>query len=78
MNPTPDEMRDLLAELLEGAAGKTRAHWVKVIGPVEHLTPIWKYVAGNWRVHPKGTKADVAAIEKAVELVRAAHPYVSA
>lgn len=78
MNLTPNEMRDLLAEMLEGAAGKTRAYWRKAIGPVEHLTPIHMHVRCNWRVHPQGTAGDVEVIGRAVEIVRSQHPYVRA
>jgi hypothetical protein len=74
---TPDQMRDLLATLLEGAAGKSRGHWLKAIGEVEHLTPIHMHISGNWRVHPTGSKADMEAIVRAVDVVRAQHPYVS-
>ena len=72
----PSQLRDLLAALLEGAAGKPADHWRKAIGEVEELKPIHSYVQGNWRVQPKGTKKDIAAIERAVDVVRAEHPYV--
>lgn len=73
----PDEMRDLLATLLEGAAGGARENWLRALGPVEQL-PTHLNVRCNWRVRPKGKKAELAAIERAVELVRAEHPYVAA
>lgn len=72
---TPTELRDLLATLLSGAAGKDEATWREKVGPVEKR-PILENIASNWRVMPTGTGADVAAIGKAVEVVRAAHPYV--
>lgn len=75
---TPDGLRDLLATLLEGAAGGTHEHWSEAIGPVEQLTPLYMHVRGNWRVHPKGSDAELDAIAKAVELVRTQHPYVLA
>ena len=73
---SPDEMRDLLARLLEGAAGNTRDHWRDAIGEVEQL-PTHFHVRCNWRVHPRGPKRDFDAIQKAVELVRHEHPYVA-
>lgn len=73
---TPDQMRDLLATLLEGAAGGAHDDWLRAIGPVEKL-PTHLNLHSNWRVHPKGKKAELAAIEHAVELVRAEHPYVA-
>lgn len=73
---TPSQMRDLLATLLEGAAGKSADHWRKAIGEIEELRPIHSYVRGNWRVQPRGTKKDLDAIQKAVDVVRQEHPYV--
>lgn len=73
---TPAEMADLLATLLEGAAGGTHDHWLKALGPVEHL-PIHTNVRCNWRVEPKAGKRDLAAIKCAIEIVRAEHPYVT-
>lgn len=72
---TPNQMRDLLADLLQGAAGGERDHWLDAIGPVEQL-PTHLNVRGNWRVHPKGEKSEIEAIERAVEIVRQEHPYV--
>lgn len=73
---TPDELRDLLATLLEGAAGGTRDEWLLAIGQIEKL-PTHLNLQCNWRVHPKGRKAELAAIEHAVEVVRAEHPFVA-
>ncbi|NYT43090.1 hypothetical protein HZY97_20110 [Sphingomonas sp. R-74633] len=74
--PTPDEMRDLLATLLEGAAGGSHREWLRAIGPVEKL-PTYLNIHCNWAVHPKGKPAERKAIEQAVAVVRAAHPYVA-
>lgn len=71
------ELRDLLATLLEGAAGGKREDWLRAIGAVEKL-PTHLNVRSNWAVHPKGKAAELAAIKRAVELVRAEHPYVAA
>ena len=76
MIPTPTQMQDLLAELLEGAAGNTRDHWREAIGEVEQL-PTHFHVRSNWRVQPRGRMRDVEAVEKAVEIVRQEHPYVA-
>lgn len=72
---TTDDIRHLLAHLLAGAVGKNEAHWLKLIGPVTAL-PIIDAPRSNWRIEPRGTPAEVQAIEKAVEVVREAHPYV--
>ena len=74
--PTPAGLADLLVELLTGAAGGTEAEWRSAIGDVEKL-PTWANVRSNWAVHPTGTAGQLAAIKKAVEVVRAAHPYAS-
>ena len=70
-----NDIRALLAHLLAGAAGKTEAHWKKLIGEVTAL-PIVFHPRSNWKIDPKGTRAELEAIEKAVEIVRQAHPYV--
>lgn len=74
--PTPAQLRDLLVTLLEGAAGGSAAHWRNAIGDIE-AKPLWSHIRSNWEIHPRGRKADVEAIEKAAEIVRDAHPYVS-
>ncbi|WP_342248590.1 hypothetical protein [Sphingomonas sp. OTU376] len=73
---TPEQLRDLLATLLEGAAGGTHDAWLRAIGPVEKL-PTHLNITCNWAVHPKGTAAQKNAIARAVELVREEHPYVA-
>lgn len=74
--PTPAELRETLVTMLVGAAGGTGAQWRKAVGEVEKL-PTWANVRSNWRVTPKGSAAEVDAIGKAVEIARAAHPYVA-
>jgi hypothetical protein len=73
---TPDQMRDLLATLLEGAAGGTCEAWFDAIGPVEKL-PTHLNLRCNWAVHPKGKKSERDAVERAVAIVRQEHPYVA-
>ena len=70
---TPDQMRDLLATLLEGAAGGSHDDWLAAIGPVEKLSTHLNLHC-NWRIAPTGKKAELAAIRRAVDLVRAEHP----
>lgn len=72
---TTDDIRNLLAHLLAGAAGEDEAHWLKLIGPVTAL-PIIDAPRSNWRIKPKGKPGEVEAIEKAAEVVRLAYPYV--
>lgn len=74
--PTPDELRALLAHLLTVAAGGTAGGWRVAIGEVEKL-PTWANAHANWVIRPAGTAEQLAAIEKAVQIVTAAHPYVA-
>ena len=72
---SPSDIRDLLAHLLAGAAGNTEAYWKKRLGEVTAL-PIVFHPRSNWQIEPTGKPEELRAIEKAVDLVRAAHPYV--
>ena len=72
---TPEKLRDLLLEVIVGAAGGDEANWRKALGEVEKL-PIAFNAQSNWAVHPTGTKAQ-RAIAKAVDLVREQHRYVA-
>lgn len=74
--PTPAKLRAILAEVLEGATGEDAPTWWLAIGEVEKL-PTWANIHSNWKIDPEGTPDQLAAIEKAVEVVRAAHPYVA-
>ncbi len=73
---TPEELCDLLLEVIVGAAGGDEAKWRKALGDVEKL-PIATNAQSNWAVHPTGTKAQKAVIEKAVDLMREQHRYVA-
>ncbi len=74
-NPGTDELRDLIAHLLAGVAGGTEVKWRKLVGEVEAL-PIVFHPRSNWRVAPTGTPKEREAIDKALTIVRDAHPYV--
>ena len=73
---TPDELRDLLATVITGVAGGSDSDWRRAIGPVTKL-PIATNARCNWRVAPHGSAAELGVIRRAVEIVRAAHPYVA-
>ena len=72
---TAADIRTLLAHLLAGVAGGSEAKWAKLVGEVEAL-PIVFHPRSNWRVQPSGSAEQLAAIEKAIAVVREAHPYV--
>lgn len=73
---TPAELRDLLVTVIVGVAGGDEASWRHAVGQVEKL-PIAFHTRSNWRVKPTGDKAQCGVIRRAVEVVRAAHPYVA-
>lgn len=73
---TPAEMRELLVTIIVGTAGGDAEAWRSAVGDVQKL-PIASNVRSNWRVKPGGTKAQKGVIRRAVEIVRAAHPYVA-
>ena len=70
------DLRDLLVTVIAGVKGEPEAKWRKIVGEVEGL-PAWRYPAWNWRVHPKGTKAQIAVVEQCVDIVKAEHPLVT-
>lgn len=67
-------IRALLADLLAGAAGGDRQRWFDAVGEIEEL-PIVSNPRCNWRVNPRGTAREIDAIHRAVEIVKAEHPY---
>ena len=73
---TPAELRDLLVTVIAGVAGGDEQRWRAAVGPVEKL-PIAFHARSNWRVKPSGDQAERGVIARAVEIVRAAHPYVA-
>ncbi|WP_404711464.1 hypothetical protein [Sphingomonas sp. MMS24-J13] len=74
---TAEQIRDLLATLLAGAVGREPAAWLDAIGPITIHDIVWRPRC-NWSVEPKGSRAQIAAIEKAVAIVAAEHPYARA
>jgi hypothetical protein len=70
---TTDELRDLLAHVIAGAAGGTEAAWRKRIA-IERV-PTWRHVRYNWLAEATGTVEQRAVIAKAVEIVRSERPY---
>lgn len=73
---TGEEIRHLLAHLLAGVTDASEAAWRRRIGTIERY-PTWKYVRFNWGVAPRVSGANLIAIDKAVEIVRAEHPYIT-
>jgi hypothetical protein len=74
--PTPAELQDILVTILAGAAGGDETTWRTAIGPVTKLA-VHTNIHSNWSIEPTGDAATLAAIAQAVDIVRAAHPYVA-
>ncbi|MBC9033712.1 hypothetical protein IAG41_15055 [Sphingomonas sp. JC676] len=69
-------MRDILVEILAGAAGGTREEWAAVVGEIEKL-PLPVIVGSNWMINPKGTNSQLETVRAAELIVRAEHPFVA-
>jgi hypothetical protein len=63
--------------LVAGVTDTSTAKWEKLIGRIEVL-PIVFNPRCNWRVRIERAGADREVVEKAVEILRDAHPYVLA
>ena len=70
------DIANLLAEMLTGAVGHDKAHWLNLIGPVTAL-PIATHARSNWSISPIATGEELRAIVTAAEILRNEHPYVS-
>ena len=75
--PTPTELRATLITLLAGVTETKAVSWEGLVGLVEVL-PIAFNPRCNWRVEVGGAAGDQEVIDEAVELLRDAHPCVSA
>lgn len=73
--PSPNELAALLAHILADTTDGDEESWREIIGPV-HKLPVIDNVQCNWVVIPGGTAKQRSAVAKAVEVVRAEHPYV--
>ena len=71
---TTAAIQSLLIDMLTGAAGGTRKRWAQAVGAVTTL-PLTKNPRSNWSVTPTGSVTERHAVFRAVELVRAEHPY---
>jgi hypothetical protein len=75
--PTEKELRQILATILAGSTGTAETHWKDKLGTVRPVPPTTD-PRSNWKLtDSKCVAADRTAIEKAVAIVRAEHPYVN-
>jgi hypothetical protein len=74
--PTEKELRQLLATVLTSATGKAETVWVTKLGTVRPVPPTTD-PRSKWKLTGSVASAgDIKAIEKAVAVIRAEHPYV--
>lgn len=73
-NPTAAELRSLIVEILAGATERPADEWERVVGAID-VVPVWSSPRSNWTLEATGSTADRLAIDKAIEIVRGAHPY---
>lgn len=76
-DPSPDALRQLLVTMLAGAVGETKAHWDTRLSNVLPLD-LSRNPGANWTVKAvRGASVtERDALERAVELAKAEHPYV--
>lgn len=65
---------DLLATILAGVAGGTKTSWRRLIA-IEPLQA-WQHVRFNWRLLRSGNAKEQRALDQAMDVVRAEHPYI--
>jgi hypothetical protein len=72
---TTTELRELMVELLAGAAGGDPARWRECVGDVK-----WQpmsTIVPNWTIEPTGTVHEIEAIRHAERIVRDEHRFVT-
>jgi len=69
------ELRSDLIKLLAGATATSEAHWSTVIEAVD-VHPMARDPRCNWTVRALGSAEDLQALEHALALAKAEHPYV--
>ena len=75
--PTPTALRQEMVTILAGASGEPKAQWDACLSELVHMT-LSLSPATNWRVALKRrTPADERAVDHAVRLLRAEHPYAA-
>ena len=74
--PNPTELRATLIALIAGATETSATRWEALVDDIEVL-PIVFNPRCNWRVAVTGPPEDRAVIDKAIELLRDAEPYVT-
>ena len=74
--PTPTELAEILVDTLAAGAGGDAVRWREVLGAVRKLA-LTTGARSNWSVEPRGSDDEMVAVQRAVKIIRAEHPYVS-
>lgn len=74
---TGSELRDLLIREIARNHGGGTARWRKVAGAVKIYSRD-THPHCNWDLRPAGAAHEVAVVERAVDTLRARHPFVEA
>ncbi len=69
------ELQQLLVTTLVRARGDSRTKWRRAIGEIK-LYSRDTHPHCNWEVRAAGTMREIAAVEVAVDTIRADHPWV--
>jgi hypothetical protein len=72
---TAGELRNLLVTVLAGALGGGRARWRKAVADIK-VYPVQTHPHCNWEVRAAGSAREIAEVERAVDRLRADHPFV--
>jgi hypothetical protein len=72
---TAGELRNLLVTTLAGTRGGGRAHWRRAVADIK-VYPVETHPHCNWEVRAAGSAREIAEVERAVDRLRADHPFV--
>jgi hypothetical protein len=72
---TASELRDLIIRRLAREHAGGTAGWRRVIGEIK-VYPRSTHAHCNWEARPTGSVREVDAIERMVDRIRLAHPFV--
>jgi len=73
---TAAELRDLIVRRLVRENGGGTLRWRNVIGELRVYSRA-THAHCNWDARPSGPSGDVALVERAVDTLRAQHPFVA-
>jgi hypothetical protein len=72
---TAADLRDRIVTYLVRNAGGSRMRWRRAVGDIR-IYPLTTHPHCNWRIDPSGSAFEMEAVERAVDAVGVAHPFV--